>query len=224
MVIVDTQREEHIEKWKRSSVMKGDWRLINNKELYNIASDPGQKNNIINQHKDLATSLSNYYESWWEGLQNDINQENYIVVGNEAENPSLLTSHDYHSDKLPPWHQNHIRDAYIDNGVWHIDVQKAGNYKIKLYRWPPATGKHLNDAAPLGQEVEGGKPYRVGVAVKLASAKVSIQNHDVTITESQPTHYEVALQLEKGVANLSTTLVDVEGTERGAYYVEMELL
>lgn len=224
IVIVDTQREEHIEKWKRASVMKGDWRLVNNKELYNIATDPGQKENIIDQHKDLSTSLSNHYESWWDGLQADINQENYIIIGNEAENPSLLTSHDYHSNQLPPWHQNHIRSARIANGEWRIDVQHTGHYKIKLYRWPPKSGKHLDDTMPVGQDVDGGDPFKAGVSINPISAQVSIQDHNVTITEHQTTHYEIELQLERGIANLNTTLVDTDGIERGAYYVEIELI
>ena len=38
------------EKWKNSLVATEEWRLVNRDELYNIKSDPGQKNNVAGEH------------------------------------------------------------------------------------------------------------------------------------------------------------------------------
>ena len=47
-----------------SSIRKGDWKLIyfhanQNFELYNLKDDIGEKNNLVDKHKDIAKSLAN---------------------------------------------------------------------------------------------------------------------------------------------------------------------
>ncbi|MCS7161186.1 MAG: arylsulfatase [Gemmatales bacterium] len=37
-------------------------------ELYEVIRDPGQKNNIITDHPDVAKELENYYDRWWESI------------------------------------------------------------------------------------------------------------------------------------------------------------
>ena len=39
MLVTDTQRNQWPVKWKKTSVMYGNWRLVNGDELYNIEND-----------------------------------------------------------------------------------------------------------------------------------------------------------------------------------------
>ena len=50
MLITDSQRVKDPIKWRKSSVMSQGWRLVNQKELYNIDKDPGQTKNVAEQH------------------------------------------------------------------------------------------------------------------------------------------------------------------------------
>ncbi len=51
-------------KWN-CAVMWGKWRLLYGKELYNIATDPGQTTEVAAQHPDIVKSLRDHYEAWW---------------------------------------------------------------------------------------------------------------------------------------------------------------
>jgi arylsulfatase A len=58
---------EFHEKGGRKALRKGDWKLVNydvfdpaktTVELYNIASDPGEQNNVATQHPEVVKELS----------------------------------------------------------------------------------------------------------------------------------------------------------------------
>ena len=52
-----------------AAVMSGKWRLIQNKELYDIGSDPDQKGNVISENRSVANRLQQYYERWWRRVE-----------------------------------------------------------------------------------------------------------------------------------------------------------
>jgi arylsulfatase A-like enzyme len=43
---------------------KGDWKLIANEELYNLASDPSETNNVIDQNQDIVAELNTLLEEY----------------------------------------------------------------------------------------------------------------------------------------------------------------
>jgi arylsulfatase A-like enzyme len=52
-------------KFKRCAVRSQRWRLVNNKELYDIAADPYEKTNVIDAHPEVVASLRKAYDAWW---------------------------------------------------------------------------------------------------------------------------------------------------------------
>ena len=52
-----------------AAVMWRKWRLVAGKELYDLATDAGQKTDVAAQHPHVATRLRAYYERWWAKLQ-----------------------------------------------------------------------------------------------------------------------------------------------------------
>ncbi len=96
-VIVDTQREDFLEKWKQSAVMTDRWRLINGKELYDMRSDPGQTRDIAARFPDTLQVLQQQYEQWWADVSRHKDEYVRIPLG-DKENPVALTSHDVHPD------------------------------------------------------------------------------------------------------------------------------
>jgi len=50
ILVTDSQRIEHPEKWRKSAVMTDRWRLINGKELYDLPRDPGQSRDVAAEY------------------------------------------------------------------------------------------------------------------------------------------------------------------------------
>lgn len=227
IVVADKQRIDRPVKWKNTSVMQANWRLVNQNELYDIGSDPGQKANIFNDYPEKVIDLKNAYEAWWSKNAEAFQQNNYIPIGVPEEPIALLTAHDWITSLQvhPPWHQTHVRNAKIFNGHWLVDVKAKGEYKVRLFRYPPSLDVAMEEDIPQGDIIEGGKPFVPGKGIKVKDIKLTIQDHDLEQTKVEPvSNYEFKVQLNTGVSELKTWLIDEEGIERGAYFVEVELI
>lgn len=225
IVIVDTQREDLLEKYKRSCVMQGQWRLMNGSELYDLEADPGQKRDVLSDHPELVQTLKNAYEQWWSDFQEDAAQDNLIIIGNPAENPSLLTSHDYHAENRSPWHQRHVREGILENGHWKLEASSSGTYSLQLFRWPPPVNLKMADDVAEGSPVDGGQPYKPGRGFEAVGAKIKIQNqtHQVTALQNDQ-YFQFEVELEAGPADLQSWITLANEQEVGAYYVTIEKL
>jgi arylsulfatase len=45
------------------------YRLVNNRELYDIANDPGEQINVIDQHPQVVAEMRKAYDDWWDSVQ-----------------------------------------------------------------------------------------------------------------------------------------------------------
>ena len=59
----DGQRDKF--KFKKCAVRTERWRLVNNKELYDISKDPGETNDVAAQHPEVVDQLRKSYDKWW---------------------------------------------------------------------------------------------------------------------------------------------------------------
>lgn len=55
-------------KFAKSAVRTTDWRLVNNRELYHIATDPGEQTDVIDGHPEVVTALRANYDVWWQSV------------------------------------------------------------------------------------------------------------------------------------------------------------
>ena len=90
----------HVGRWNRGQaresayaqcrVRAGKWSLVNTKnkpdawELYDLAVDPGEKNDVAAQHPDVVTRLATTYDGWWQSVQPDLVNED---LDGPVENP-----------------------------------------------------------------------------------------------------------------------------------------
>lgn len=223
-VVVDTQREDLPVRGKRSCVMQGRWRLMNGKELYDLSKDPGQREDIAGQHPERVSAMRTAYESWWNSMAEDLKVMHRIIVGDEAEPLSVLTAHDWHTNDPPPWNQGFIRTGLVDNGWWALDVVRAGNYRIRLYRYPPESGLAFAGVAPPGDEIPNGVAYPAGERIQPVRARCTIGGKEMeTISTAADAYFEFRADLPAGPTDLYTWVKDVSGKERGAYYVTIEV-
>jgi arylsulfatase A-like enzyme len=224
-LVVDTQREDFLEKWKQSAVMTDRWRLINGRELYDLPQDPGQARDEAASFPDTVQRLRQHYEAWWQDVSQRQHEYVRIHLGGK-ENPVTLTCHDLHpfSKEMPAWNQEMIRQASAATlGEWMVEVQKAGLYELTLRRWP-AEARLANTApAPPGEPVPGGTPYSPGRALPLAKASLQIgdQPPSATLTGSAADS-TFRLRLPKGPTRLRAWFTDEAGEDIGAYYVYVQ--
>lgn len=61
----NTSREIKDFKYKGCAVRSSRFRFVNNSELYDMAVDPGQTQNVIDLHPEVVDSMRAAYEVWW---------------------------------------------------------------------------------------------------------------------------------------------------------------
>jgi len=137
VIIVDSQRIEDPRKWRRSSVMTDQWRLIDGEELYDMTKDAGQKTDIADKHPEIVAYLRDEYEAWWADTSTRFREYTRTIIGSDHENPVKLTSHDWHTEaSQSAWNQEQIRGGPATNGFWEVMIDRPGRYRFTLRRWP----------------------------------------------------------------------------------------
>ncbi|MCG6186320.1 arylsulfatase [Maribellus maritimus] len=130
-LFIHNQRVEYPVKDKEYQVLTEKWRLVKREkdELYDIKSDPRERNDVAAQNPDIVKDLYGRYEKWWEDISVDFDTYAEIAIGTEHENPVTLNAHDAHT-----------RDG---KKIWVVNVARDGKYEIKLNHWPAESGKRI---------------------------------------------------------------------------------
>lgn len=213
---VHSQRIYTPKKWRKSTVMTEQWRLINGKELYDIEKDPGQQNNIAAAHPEIVSQLRGDYDKWWDSLKPVFDDVVRIDLGG-VENPTMLMSHDWaFKEGHTAWHQNHVKGNALLNGPFMVNIKKAGKYRITPMRWPESVDKPSGCISASVEFIFEPKAEDAGDPL----------HRDLTrrvLDPDKPAEsFEVLLPV--GSAALTTTLTRKDGKTFGAYYVKVEYL
>jgi hypothetical protein len=190
-----------------ATVMTERWRLVGSKALFDIDADPGQSIDVAARHPEVVRRLLRAYDAWWTDVSRCFDEYNYIILGDDAENPARLSSFDWHTKTA--WSQGQIRSGAVVNSFWAVEIVCDGRYEIALRRWPAEADAPINAAVP------GGK------AIVATEARLKIADVDL----SKPIPADAAavtfdVDLKAGKTTLQTWLTDKKtGQSRGAYYV-----
>lgn len=225
ILVVDTQRNQLPEKGRNPCVMQGPWRLVNGNELYNTEEDPGQQNNIAKDHPERVKQLNDHYDHWWADIQSDIRYAE-IPVGRAEANPVLLTIHDMHTADDLPWNQVQIRKGEAHpSGYYSIHVAETGEYRFKLYRYPPESKSDINATI---KEISGTAfmdALPEGKALTIDRARVTVDDNKFTSDSGESNQYiTVATKLTAGSHELRSSFLTSKGDELTPYYIEIEKL
>ncbi len=142
ILIVPRQGSQHVPTYNMAAVMKGNWRMIRNSELYDIGTDPGQQTNVFSQHPDLVAEMKAVYDEFWESTKAQREGFTYIPLGSDEENPSILTGHDWQPDKTAAWQSQARGNKKGANGWFTVYFIQDGRYNFGLRKFPA----YLSDA------------------------------------------------------------------------------
>ena len=201
--------------WKR-------WRLLEDRELYDLESDPLQQKNVIDQHPEVVAKMRQQLYSWWDGVKHLANEEQRIIVGSKYENPSKLSATEWLDVFVDQ--QGQIRRGVLKNGYWLIDVARAGEYEIELRRWPKEADGTISGTLPDGS----------GTALPITQAMLFVSGHNhLRIAEKKAYQFEgltkrvtpkdkgitFTMNLKKGPTALHTWFKGKNELMLSAYYV-----
>ena len=203
-LVVHSQRMEQPKKWHKTSVMRGQWRLVDGEQLYDLSQDPGQLEDLSESQSELVEELTSFYDQWWEESSVGFDEYVRLVVGSPVANPTTLNAHDWHAPQPQvPWNQGMIRRDNAGSGFWAISVAEFGTYRL-TFRMRPTQDRY-----------EWGQ----------GTIKVTIG--DQTLNKALP-EGEATLTLEtelfEGPTTLQTWVTEKGKPVRGAYYVTIERL
>ncbi len=196
------------------------WRLLEGTALYNLDDDPEQEHNVIEQFPDVAADMTEALDAWWADVEPVANEAQRVIIGNDAENPMMLTGCEWWDVFLDQ--QNQVRRGTRKNSYWHVQVDRPGSYRFELRRWPREAGLALTAACSATELTDG--QVGEGVALPIAGARLLIggQDHRLT-TEPTDSAAVFTINLEAGPTLLHTWFLDKRNEPiTGAYYVYVE--
>jgi len=231
VITTDTQRVAHPLKWRWSCVMKDTWRLVNKTELYNLADDPGQQNDVAAQHPALVAELRQAYEDWWELCSTQNNDEIPISIGAEEQETAVLRTHDIRNeqDHSTVWHQGQVRKGDACHGWWEVMVEAEGEYEFDLRRWPDEAGHRVRGGIE-GEDVsfreDGIEPgmeffYSGGVALDIDTAGLFVSGFPEQWVSVDPDDRGavIRMRLPAGPRHVRAQFASANGFYSSAYYV-----
>ena len=213
-------------KWS-CCVMWNKWRLIRGKDLFDIAADPAQKNNVAKDHPEIVDALCKHYEQWWARTEPLTREFQPIHVGSEHENPVFLGTEDW--VHWGPGNMYGIREGINRsgppwNGPWHVLAEREGQYEISLRRWP------VEADAPIAAGVPPFKgkltSMKEGKALPIAKARLVVGGTDQSKPVVQSDKAAIfTVHLPAGQTTLQTWFYDKNDKELcGAFYVYVRFI
>ncbi len=216
------------------AVMTDRWRLVNDRELYDMTSDPGQRHDIADDKPEVANQLRAAYQKYWTDVSsNDKGWRGRPIVGTKIAPEVNLCGEDWFATKGNcPWNQAAVANGAAAFGRWDVRFAEAGDYQIEVRRWPrelaapmagvPTSKKSVDawlDGRPVGEMLYGGKPQALPVSrVELKYAD-QVQTADVSDAETLKIF---TITAAAGPAEIEATLLDKDGKALcGAFYISV---
>lgn len=144
--------------WKR-------WRLLEDRELYNLETDPLQTTNVIDNHPEVVVKMRGHLHAWWDDVKDIANETQRIIIGSQYENPSRLTACEWLDVFVDQ--QRQIRKGDMKSGFWMLDVAQDGEYEFELRRWPKE----------IDRPISGGPGDGPGYEFPITQASFYLSNH-----------------------------------------------
>jgi arylsulfatase A-like enzyme len=122
-ISVQWHRGDEPEMYRACMTRNQRWKLVDGKELYDLQSDPEEKEDVSSRYPEIAARLRKSYEEWFRDVSSTRGyQPPRIYLGTKFENPVTLSRQDWRGPKAG-WNADSL-------GYWEVDVREAGAYDI----------------------------------------------------------------------------------------------
>jgi arylsulfatase len=198
---------------------------VKGEELYDFRADVSEKNNLAAQHPDVVAKMRGHYEKWWAEVEPGLAVALPLSIGAPQENPVTLTSSDWweiYADNV-----GHVSTAAGGprGAHWTVAVERAGEYEISLYRWPPEMKLALTAAREAQKMTAGALPE--GKALPVAGAKLDVAGQSLA-QKAEDGAPAVTFRVKLGKAastKLHGWFTDAQGGDvSGAFYAVVRWL
>lgn len=219
-LFVERQRTFKPEKWVGAVGMTSRWRLVGNKELYDIKKDPGQTNNVFADHPDVVTGLRKDFEDYWAKVTPGDRDRAEFIVGDDRDAETFLHASDWYLPN-PPWNHGVVASGPSVVGDWHICAARAGIYRFEVRRWPREADAEIAGRPAINKtvdswEAKGPKPDLLYGSARTNFKKLAVVSVRLTVGRETQTVAAAA-----GAKEVSFNLkLEVDRT----YSVKAELL
>ncbi|QDT63824.1 arylsulfatase [Calycomorphotria hydatis] len=199
-------------------VMWKHWRLLENRELYNVKEDPHQDHDVASDYPEVVARMRAHLDEWWSGVKDDVFEPQRVIIGHESENPALLSACEWLDVFVDQ--QIQIRRGVRKNGAWHVTVAQPGEYEFELRRWPKESGLKLTEGCPEINVTDG--VFVEGEALPIHRTELRIGDKLIKLysPNEDGTAYQCSAKLIEGETIIQTWFLDHNGAEIcGAYYL-----
>ncbi len=219
------------------AVMTDRWRLVNDRELYDMTTDPGQTRDLAKAHPAMVSQLHTAYAKYWADVSaQDQGWHGRPIIGSPNAPVVELCSEDWYTTQGNcPWNQGHVAGGAKAFGRWPVRFAAAGTYRVTLRRWPRELDAPLDGLPAVTKTVDAwlkGQPVRTTLyaatprALPVAKAQLKLAANVQAIAVSPGDRAAVfTIEAPAGPADIETTFFDDAGAALcSAYYMEIRKL
>ena len=116
-------------KWASTVIMYKKWRLVGDKNLYDLKKDPHQTENVARQYPELVKKLTDHYEACTAKQKKNLIKKDLSSLALQ-----MLFHKLYASDWQGDYCDNRSGLVARGNGYFDIKVHQQGEYEIELRR------------------------------------------------------------------------------------------
>jgi len=140
-------------KYRNFAALNGNYKLVGNTgsdsgienfELFDIKNDPKEKNNVLKENIEIATTLKNEMDAWYDEIVSEKNNKMIYptYIGTSHENPVILNRNDSKGTPVA-WTQDNVLNYWdvksLEDGIYDISfhfiqpINEPGKVFLQMY-------------------------------------------------------------------------------------------
>lgn len=207
---------------KKACIMKGNWRLLYGKELYDIEKDPLQGHDVSKEFPEIVNQLLSDNEKFIALAKQKKEYKNFPseIIGSSYQELTKLTIQNAIGNDGPVWKQEQIaKGMHNQNNKYAVAFSEDGKYQISCRRWPIENSGDIagipvkNPANHFNYETISPQKIRINLFDKSYEEDISADAEEVVFE----------LDLKAGETMLTADFIEGDNAY-GVYYIYVKKL